>query len=155
MKMKKLVLASLVAIFLLPVFSAYAEKIPRSKVPAAVIKNIKAEHPKAKVVEIDKELHFGEVLYEVKYTINGVKFETLYTPNGQRFGDEVEIPLSELPDEILSTLKKTFKQLTLQKAEIIVHPDGRVEYEVDVNGDGVEWEIEMTPDGKILLKELD
>jgi hypothetical protein len=107
------------------------------------------------VVEIDKEVHFDEVLYEVKYTINGVKFETLFTPKGERFGEEIEIPVSELPKAIVKTIEKTFKQFKIDKVERIEHPDGRVEYEVDVEGDGQEWEIEMTPDGKILLQELD
>jgi uncharacterized membrane protein YkoI len=155
MKTKKIVLASLITALVLPAFSAHAEKIPRSEVPEAVIKMIKKEHPKAKVVEIDKEVHFDEVLYEVKYTINGVKFETLFTPEGERFGEEIEIPVSELPKAIVKTIEKTFKQFKIDKVERIEHPDGRVEYEVDVEGDGQEWEIEMTPDGKILLQELD
>ncbi|MCK5830414.1 MAG: PepSY-like domain-containing protein [Methylococcales bacterium] len=155
MNTNKIVLASLISSLVLPVFSVQAEKIPRSEVPEAVVKKIKAEHPKAKLIEIDKEVHFDTVLYEVKYTINGVKFETLFTPEGGHFGEEIEIPLSELPQAIIKTLEKSFKQLTLEKAEIIKHPDGRMEYEVDVNGDGDEWEIEMTPEGKILLKELD
>ena len=155
MKIKKIGLASLIASLVLPVFSAQAEKIPRSGVPSAVIKTIKMEHPTAKVTEIDKEMHFGMVLYEVKYKINGVKFETLFTPEGDHFGHEIEIPISALPKVIIKTLKQTFTELKLQKAEKIELPDGRIEYEIDVKGDGVEWELEMTPDGKILFKELD
>jgi len=155
MNTKKTILASLITTLVLPVFSVQAEKIPFSEVPETVIKNIKKEHQKAKVIEIDKEVHFDEVLYEVKYTINGVKFETLFTPEGSRFGEEIEIPLSELPQAIVKTLEQTFKQLKIEKAEKIEHPDGRIEYEVDVEGDGQEWEIELTPAGKILLKELD
>lgn len=155
MNTKKIVLASLIAALVLPAFSAQAEKIKRSEVPEAVIKMIKKEHPKAKIIEIDKEVHFDEVLYEVKYKINGVKFETLFTPEGSHFGEEIEIPLSALPQAIVKTLEQTFKQLKIEKAEKIKHPDGRVEYEVDVEGDDQEWEIELTPEGKILIKELD
>ena len=155
MNTKKTILASLITILVLPVFSVQAEKIPRSEVPEAVVKMIKKEHPEAKLIEIDKEVHFDEVLYEVKYKINGVKFETLFRPKGETFGEEIEIPLSELPQAIVKTLEKTFTQLKIEKAEKIEAPDGRVEYEVDVEGDGQEWEIELTPEGKILLKELD
>lgn len=143
------------AALVLPSFSVHAEKIPRSAVPEAVIKTIKIEHPTAKIIEIDKEKHFDMVLYEVKYTINGVKFETLFTPEGNYFGHEIEIPIAELPRAIITTLKQTFTELKIQKAEKIELPDGRIEYEVDVKGDGEEWELEMTPAGKILLKELD
>ena len=155
MNTKKIVLASFITTLVLPPFSVQAEKIPRSEVPEAVVKTIKKEHPKAKLIEIDKEIHFGEVLYEVKYKINGVKFETLFTPKGEHFGEEVEIPLSELPEAIVKTLEKTFTQFKIEKVERIEAPDGRVEYEVDVEGDGQEWEIELTPKGVILLKELD
>ncbi len=155
MNTKKTVLASLIVSLVLPVFSVQAEKIPHSDVPEAVVKMIKKEHPEAKLIEIDKEVHFDEVLYEVKYKINGVKFETLFTPKGEHFGEEIEIPLSELPKAIVKTLEKTFKQLKIEKVERIEAPDGRVEYEVDVEGDGQEWEIELTPEGNILLKELD
>ena len=155
MNTKKIVLASFISALILPAFSVQAEKIPRSDVPEAVVKMIKKEHPKAKLIEIDKEMHFGEVLYEVKYKINGVKFETLFTPAGEHFGEEIEIPISELPKAIVKTLEKTFKTFKIDKVEKIEAPDGRIEYEVDVDGDGQEWEIELTPDGKILLKELD
>jgi len=155
MNTKKIVLTSLIVTLVLPAFLVQAEKIPRSEVPEAVIKKIKKEHSEAKLIEIDKEVHFDEVLYEVKYKINGVKFETLFTPEGETFGEEIEIPLSELPQAIVKTLEKTFKQLKIEKAEKIEAPDGRIEYEIDVEGDGQEWEIEMSPEGKILLKELD
>ncbi len=142
MNTKKIILASIIGAFVLPVSSVVAKKIPHSEVPEAVVKMIKKEHPEAKLIEIDKEVHFGELLYEVKYRVNGVKFETLFTSNGESFGEEIEIPLSELPKAIIKTLEKTFKQLEIEKAEKIEAPDGRVEYEVDVVGDGQEWEID-------------
>ncbi|MCF6250116.1 MAG: PepSY-like domain-containing protein [Methylococcaceae bacterium] len=152
---KKLLISSFIATLVLPVFSAQAGKIKLSEVPEAVIKSMKVEHPDAKNIKVDKELHFSMVLYEVKYKTNGKKHETLFDPQGKHFGHEEEIEISELPQPIIKTLKQTFKQLSIKDAEKISHPDGRVEYEIDVKGDGEDWELAMSPTGKIWVKERD
>ncbi len=152
---KKILFSSLLATLVLSSFSAQAGKIKLSEVPKAVIKAMKAEHPDAKNIKVDKELHFGIVLYEVKYKTNGKHHETLFEAHGKHFGHEEAIEVSELPDAIIKTLKQTFTNLSIQDAEKIEHPDGRIEYEVDVKGDGEDWELAMSPAGKIWVKERD
>ncbi|NOR68502.1 MAG: hypothetical protein GQ532_02195 [Methylomarinum sp.] len=153
--MNKKIISSLIAMLVLPVFSAQASNLKFSDVPEAVIKSMKIEHPDAKKIEVDKELHFGMVLYEVKFKTNGKKHETLFDAQGHHFGHEEEIEISEIPQPIIKTLKQTFKKLSIEKAEKISHPDGRVEYEIDVEGDGEDWELAMSPAGKIWVKERD
>jgi len=152
---KKILFLSLLATLLLSCFSAQAGKIKLFEVPKAIIKAMKAEHPEAKNIKVDKELHFGIVLYEVKYKTNGKQHETLFEAHGKHFGHEEEVEVSELPDAIIKTLKQTFTNLSIQDAEKIEHPDGRIEYEVDVKGDGEDWELAMSPAGKIWVKERD
>jgi len=41
------------------------------------------------------------------------------------------------------------------KRKKIKHPDGDIEYEIDVLGNGEEWELAMDPTGKIWAKERD
>jgi len=153
MKTQQIILSSFIAILVLPVFSAQAGTLKFSEVPEVVIKSMKAEHPDAKKIKVDKDLHFGMVLYEVKYKTNGKQHETLFDSQGRHFGHEIEIEISALPQAIIKTLKQTFKNLKILKAEKIAHPDGRIEYEVDANGDGEDWELAMSPAGKILVKE--
>jgi len=152
---KKILFLSLLATLVLSCFSAQAGKIKLSEVPKAIIKAMKAEHPEAGNIKVDKELHFGIVLYEVKYKTNGKQHETLFEAHGKHFGHEEEVEVSELPDAIIKTLKQTFTNLSIQDAEKIEHPDGRIEYEVDIKGDGEDWELAMSPAGKILVKERD
>lgn len=38
-------------------------------------------------------------------------------------------------------------------AEQITHPDGRIEYEIELTSQGAEWELALNPEGKILVKE--
>lgn len=153
--MNKKIISSLVATLVLPVFAVQASNLKFSDVPEAVIKSMKTEHPDAKKIEVDKELHFGIVLYEVKFKTNGKKHETLFDAQGHHFGHEEEIEISEIPQPIIKKLKQTFKKLNIEKAEKISNPDGRVEYEIDVEGDGEDWELAMSPAGKIWVKERD
>ncbi len=74
---------------------------------------------------------------------------------GKHFGHEEEITISELPQTVIAKLKQTFKKLKIQKAEIIANPDGCVEYEIDVKGDGEKWELAMNDAGDILVKKRD
>ena len=53
------------------------------------------------------------------------------------------------------TVRKLFNQLTLKDAEAIHHPDGRIEYEIDVVGDGLDWELVLDNQAKLLSKERD
>ncbi len=152
---KKILLSSLLATLILPVFSAQAGKIPLSEVPQAVINSLKERHPDAKIIKVEKEHHFTLKLYEVKFILNGKKQELLYSPQGEYFGYEEDINISELPQAVVDKLKQSFKKLTIVKAEKIKHPDGRIEYEIDVEGDGEEWEITMSPTGQIWGKERD
>jgi len=152
---KKILFSALLATLVLPVFSAQAKKIPLSEVPPSVITSLKERHPEAKIIKVEEEHHFTLKLYEVKFKLHGEKYEILYNPQGKYFGFEEDIHISDLPKAVVDKLKKTFKKLTIEKAEKIESPDGRIEYEIDVNGDGEEWEMIMGPKGKIWGKEQD
>jgi hypothetical protein len=56
---------------------------------------------------------------------------------------------------VQATVRKLFNQLTLKDAEVIHHPDGRIEYEIDVVGDGLDWELVLDNQAKLLSKERD
>jgi len=152
---KKILLSSVLATLVLPVSSAQAGKIPLSEVPKTVLNSLKEKHPDAKIIKVEEEHHFALKLYEVKFKLNGKKQELLYSPQGKYFGYEEDIDISELPKAVVDKLKQSFKKLTIEKAEKIRHPDGRIEYEIDVDGDGEEWEMAMDPTGKIWGKERD
>lgn len=136
-------------------FRLKQKKIPLSEVPQAVINSLKERHPDAKIIKVEEEHHFAIKLYEVKFKLDGKKQELLYTPQGEYFGFEEDINISELPEAVINSLKQTFHKLSIEKAEKIKHPDGRIEYEIDVKGDNEEWEMIMTSTGEIWGQERD
>jgi len=153
--MRKLLLLAFSNALILAAFPASAARIDVADAPGAVIQGLKSEHPDAKNIQIDKEKHFGLTLYEVKFKSNGEQHETLFSPQGQHFGHEQSVTTEDLPRAIVKTLDRTFRSYSIKDAEIIKHPDGRIEYEIDVHGDGSDWELAMSPSGRILVRERD
>ena len=152
---KKILLSSVIATLVLPIFPAQANKIPLSEVPKSVLSSLKEKHPDAKIIKVEEEHHFALKLYEVKFKLNGNKQELLYDPQGNYFGFEEDISISELPKAVVDKIKQIFKKVVIEKAEKIKHPDGRIEYEIDVIADNEEWEIIMDPAGKVWSKVRD
>jgi len=155
--MNKTMTLTLAATLFIPVLAAHAERIDLDQVPKAVMDGLRQEHPAAKELEVDKETHFGLTLYEVKFKEKGgLEHQTLLDPTGKPFGHEEPVDPKDLPPAVTQSLGKIFSSFKIEDVEVIHHPDGtRVEYEIDLEGDGVDWEIAMNPDGKVLVKEKD
>jgi len=70
-------------------------------------------------------------------------------------GDEIDIPLSEVPANIVTIIQDTLPGIALSEAEKEVHDD-KIIYELEgtlING--LKYEIEIAADGTILKIELD
>lgn len=133
----------------------YAKTIKLEEVPRAVLSGLKKHHHDAGALTVDKEIHFGLTLYEVKFMTHGKQHQSLFDQHGRSFTHEESIDLKQLPQAVLAAVKSLFNQLKLKDAEAIHHPDGRVEYEIDVVGDGFDWELVLDDKAKLLSKERD
>ena len=144
----------LVAFVLLPSLPAQARQIALAEAPAPVISGLKSLHPDAENILIDSELHFRMNLYDVKFNAGDRQTAILFDPQGRPFGHQEKIDARQLPVAVNKKLQRTFAHFSIQKTQLIRHPDGRIEYEVVVNGDGAAWELAMNPNGNILVKSL-
>ncbi len=155
--MYKTMTLTLAATLFIPTLSAHAERIELDQVPKTVMDGWRREHPDASNLEVDKESHFGLTLYEVKFKEKGGhEHQTLLDTEGKPFGHEEPVDPQDLPPAVTQSLSKIFSSFKIKDAEIIHHPDGtRLEYEIDLEGDGADWEIAMDPKGKVLVKERD
>lgn len=155
--MYKTMTLTLATTLFIPVLSAQAERIELDQVPKAVMDGLRQEHPNAKELEVDKETHFGLTLYEVKFLEKGGhEHQTLLDTEGNPFGHEEPFDPKDLPSVVTQSLRNIFSSFKIKDVEIIHHPDGtRIEYEIDLEGDGADWEIAMDPKGKVLVKERD
>ena len=65
------------------------------------------------------------------------------------FEQEKEVPLSEVPAEALKAAQGAVDGVTITEAEI-EKEDGQTVYIFEGEADGKEFEIEVTPEGKVL-----
>ena len=66
---------------------------------------------------------------------------------------EVDIPVSAVPDKVLSAVNKELPGIEITEAEIESNTELR--YELEGKLDGKEYEIEINPDGIIIEVELE
>lgn len=130
-----------------------AGEIKLSDLPKVVASGFSNDHPKTTITSVIKEMHFGMTLYEIKFQTAGKHEQALYDDKGKHFGHEVPLALELLPQTVKNSLLSEFPTMKILDAEQITHPDGRIEYEIELTSQGVEWELALNPEGKILVKE--
>lgn len=62
---------------------------------------------------------------------------------------ETEIPLSEVPEVVMNAAQQALPGIVLTGAEI-EESEGELNYELEGEVDGVEYEIELSPSGEVL-----
>lgn len=144
----------LLAALLLAAFSVQARPINASEVPASVINGLKSTHPDAENISIDKELHFRMDLYQVKFKAGYEHTMALFDSQGRPFGHEETIDPRQLPAAVSKKIEKAFDRYSIRNTELIRHPDGRVEYDINIKVDGSYWKLAMSQNGNILTKKL-
>ena len=65
-----------------------------------------------------------------------------------------EIPLSEVPDVVMQAAMAAVEGITFKEAEV-EEEDGQTVYELEGKANGVEYEVEVSADGKVLEVEED
>ena len=63
--------------------------------------------------------------------------------------DEKEIPLSQVPAAAMEAAENAVENITITEAEV-EEEDGQMVYDLEGIADGIEYEIEVTTDGKVL-----
>jgi opacity protein-like surface antigen len=140
--MKKLMMVS--ALVAAIGFSANAQKLDATKVPAPVKASF-ARHYPGITAKWEKEDGKFEAGFEQHGTVRSALFET----NGTMTESEVAIKGSDLPAVVLGYVKNHYKGKTIKEGAKITKADGTVNYEAEVNGKDVIFDA----DGQF-LKEI-
>jgi hypothetical protein len=64
------------------------------------------------------------------------------------------VPINKLPGPVTAAIKNKFPKSELLSAEID-RENGKIKYEVKVRSEGQNYDVDVTPDGKILKVEID
>ena len=154
--MRYLFASSISIAALLIAFTVHAENDSSITIPDKVRSNILKRHPQAQDMHASYETHFGQKLLEVSYKdATDEEILELFTTYNHLFTNELKIDnLGGISTAALSTLKETFPNYTLQKAELIVNPNGAgEEYEIYLRANGDNWKISINDRGTTLDKQ--
>lgn len=126
-----------------------------TEIPDKVRNNILKRHPQATDMQASHETHFGQKLLEVGFKDEtGREASELFTDKGHLFTNENKLEdIGGISQAAIATLKQEFPNYTLQKAEMIVNPNGiGEEYEIYLHANGGNWKISINNRGIIQEK---
>ena len=113
-------------------FSACAQKLDASKVPASVKAAFAKQFPKT-TVKWEKE----DGKYEAGFKQNGNTMSALFETNGTMTESEMDIKVTDLPASVLSYVKEHYKGKRIKEGAKITKADGTVNFEAEVDGKDV------------------
>jgi len=121
-----------------------------SQVPGKVKTAFDQKFPNAKKVKWDKE---NSSEWEAEFKMNGKEYSANFASDGTWKETEYEIKRSDIPAAVKQTLDSDFAAYDLEEAEISETANGRV-YEFDLEKDETDMEVAISPDGKVVKKEV-
>ena len=157
MKLYKTIIALIVIDGLLAAnVQAEDKEVSKSQVPKAVLDAFTIAKPKAKVTEYEVKNHDGQSFYELEYKENGLEHEYYYAADGTLLETSEEINVSELPANIMESIKTSYPKAKIKEVKKKIMADGNpAGYEIELKEKGKEVELDIDVSGKITKIELD
>lgn len=128
-------------------FTACAQK---TTAPKNVVKAFTQKFPDAKSVKWDKE---NDTEWEAEFKLHGEEYSANFSTDATWKETEHEIETSAIPANVKQTLDSEFVGYKIEEAEISETADGSV-YEFELVKDETEMEVAISPDGKVVKKEV-
>lgn len=143
--------AIIVAVLMLLNYSdSSAQDLSYRDVPSVILNAFQTKFRNAR----DVEWEYKHGYYEVEFEIGQREFEIKYDPKGNILYYEEELDGKQLPAAIQQTIRSKYPGFYIKEAE--KKDSGRVTFKVELkNNSGEEWELILSPSGKILTKKLD
>src|SRR5690554_3791326 len=136
----------LIAVFLFGTAALYAQDVPESQVPSAIVNNFKKDFPNASDVEWERK---GEQ-YKVEFeTGRDVDHDAWYSASGELARHIEEIAVADIPDVVQNAIKNEFPGYRIDDAKRMVEK-GVESYKVEVEKDKEELDVVFSKEGKLL-----
>lgn len=123
---------------------AVAQDIRQSEVPSVVLNAFQSKFSNAADVEWEMK---GD-LYKVEFEIGKFDHDLWIDKNGKVVKHKEELSKSDLPPAINDKIKAEYKDYRVDDVYKI-ESDGKVTYEVDLDGNRGDREITFAPDGTV------
>lgn len=140
--------ALLILALCLVVFLADAQK-KNDNIPAGVKESFAKRFQDAQSVKWSKE---SDTEFEAEFKNKGKEQSAEFDQTGKWLETEFEIKQSELPAAVQATVTKEFAGYKLEETELTETPDGTF-YEVEIEKGELDYEVQISKDGKVIRKE--
>jgi hypothetical protein len=144
--MKKSLILTFAACIICYTFS-YAQKLPESKVPAAVKAAMAKKYPNVTKVTWTTE----EKDFESEFKQDGKEMSAIFNPSGTWKETETAIAFTALPQPVKQYLDQHFKGKKIKETAMINKADGSVAYEAEINNTDYVFDT----NGKLIKKEME
>ena len=124
-------------------YSAQAQTLQPTQVPAAVVATFNATFPAVKAPTWEKE---GDH-YEAGFTLNGATMSALLSPAGALLETETDMAPSHLPAPVRATLARAYPGYKVTEAATIVAASGATTYEAELSKHGKRQDVVFHADG--------
>ncbi|UQN12448.1 PepSY-like domain-containing protein [Methylococcus capsulatus] len=132
------------------------KELSAKQVPRAVHEAFQKAYPAAKETKYSERTTDGKIVYEVEFEDRGRKLEATYGAEGALIETEEEIKPTELPEPVVSAIKKAHPGATVKEAEKVFNPKGTVSgYEVELADGKKRLELKLDANGTIVKTETD
>ncbi len=129
---------------------AQAQELKESEVPTSVKESFTKRFPNAKEVKWSKE---SATEFEAEFKRSGTEQSVNFDQTGKWLVTETEIKTSELPQAVQATIAKEFAGYKMEEAEKAETFDKGMFYEVALEKGEMNYEVQLSADGKVLKKE--
>lgn len=131
-------------------FTEVEYHISPDSVPAAVRQAMDRLHPGGAFDDAEYETSHGKPYYELSRKAGGMEVEAMFTPDGELYSEEIQIPMSKVPEAARNRMMSAMAGGQATKWEEI--RDGKREvtaYHVKMNRGGDKFKLMFTPDGAL------
>jgi hypothetical protein len=143
----KTMISLILTIFFLSSVS-FTQKLTPDKVPANVKQAFMKEYPKA----MEPGWKMTNEIYQVMFTLNGIKHAAKFDKGGQWVDKEERIALANLPKEVTATIAKSFAGFKAYEAEKVETPSKGMLYNVGLEKEKEFLEVHFSLKGDVLDK---
>jgi hypothetical protein len=141
-----------VAVIVLSINAASAQKIKEAEVPKAVVTSFQTHFKGAKAEAWDKEKN-GE--YEAEFKMNKVEMSANFSAEGKLMETEEEIATTTLPKSATEYITKNYAGIKIEEAAKITDSTGKITYEAEVKKGKEEIELLFDASGTFIKQVIE
>lgn len=143
--MKKQII-NLLALMMITTGTVFAQDIPQSEVPEAVMKSFNQKFPKASDVEWERKGDLFEVDFDMNFFAD---HDARFDASGNLIRHKEEIAKKDLPKAVASAISSQFSEYRIDDVDRITE-NGKTTYKVELEKGSEDRKVVFSEDGSLV-----